>query len=311
MRQLTVGTRGSALALNQANRVVECLRHAHSAGTASRPLRVEMKIVKTKGDRILDVPLAKIGDKGLFVKELEEALLSGEVDFVVHSMKDVPTEMAAGLCIAAVPEREDASDALISNGPGLDELPTGARIGSSSLRRRAQLLNHRADLEILDLRGNLDTRLRKLDEGEYDAIILACAGLHRMGWADRITQKLSAEICLPAVGQGALAIQARSDDTETLSILRVLDDPATHAAVTAERALMRALEGGCQAPVGALARIEGGTMVTEGVVASLDGADLVRGRVAGPRDRPEELGIELAQALLHGGADRILAALRP
>lgn len=304
MTELTVGTRGSALALNQTNRIVERMKHAHPG------LQVRLEIIKTKGDRILDVPLAKIGDKGLFVKELEQALLAGEIDFVVHSMKDVPTEMPPGLCIAAVPGREDPADALVSNGPGLDDLPMGARIGSSSLRRRAQLHNRRADLEICDLRGNLDTRLRKLDEGEYDAIILACAGLHRMGWADRITEKLPLEVCLPAVGQGALAVQARWDDSATLALLGILDDLDTHAAVRAERAMMRALEGGCQVPIGALARIEAGMLVIEGVVASLDGADLVRGRLIGSPDRPEELGEELAQALLSGGADRILAGLR-
>ncbi len=304
MRKLTVGTRGSALALTQSNQIVECLRHAHAG------LEVEVQIIKTKGDKILDVPLAKIGDKGLFVKELEQALLAREVDFVVHSMKDVPTEMADGLCIAAVPERQDPSDALISNGLGLADLPTGARIGSSSLRRRAQLHNYRADLEILDVRGNLDTRLRKLDEGEYDAIILACAGLNRMGWSDRITEKLPPEISLPAVGQGALAIQARSDDAETLALLRVLDHPETHLAVRAERSLMKVLEGGCQVPIGALARMEDGMLVLDGVVASLDGSQVVRGKVIGPPDQPEELGLELADILLSAGADRILAELR-
>lgn len=303
MRKLTVGTRGSALALTQSNQIVERIRHAHPG------IDVGVQIIKTKGDKILDVPLAKIGDKGLFVKELEQALLAHEVDFVVHSMKDVPTEMAEGLCIAAVPEREDPSDALISKGLRLADLPTGARIGSSSLRRRAQLHNYRADLEILDVRGNLDTRLRKLDEGEYDAIILACAGLNRMGWADRITEKLPPEISLPAVGQGALAIQARSEDAETLALLRVLDHPETHLAVRAERSLMKVLEGGCQVPIGAIARIEDGMLVLDGVVASLDGANLVRGRVVGPPDKPEELGIELADVLLSAGADRILAEL--
>jgi hydroxymethylbilane synthase len=310
MMKLVVGTRGSGLALKQTNQNVERLRHAHMAGTEARPLHVEVRIIKTKGDKILDVPLAKIGDKGLFVKELEQALLAHEVDFVVHSMKDVPTEMPDGLLIAAVPEREDPSDALISNGLGLADLPTGARIGSSSLRRRAQLHNHRADLEICDIRGNLDTRLRKLYEGEYDAIILACAGLNRMGWSDRITEKLPPEMCLPAVGQGALAIQARRDDAETLALLSILDHPETHLAVDAERALMRTLEGGCQVPIGALARLEDGMLVLDGVVASLDGANLVRGRVVGPPDQPEELGIELAQVLLSAGADRILAELR-
>jgi len=310
MKFLTVGTRGSALALAQTNQVAERLRQLWEASPGGDPFTVEVQVIKTKGDRILDVPLAGIGDKGLFVKELEQALLSREVDFVVHSMKDLPTEMPDGLCIAAVPEREDPLDALVSGGAVLADLPPGARIGSSSLRRRAQILHHRPNLEILDIRGNLDTRLRKLDNGEYDAIVLACAGLNRMGWADRITEKLSPEICLPAVGQGALAIQARREDSETLSLLAVLDHPETHAAVRAERSLMKSLEGGCQVPIGALARLDSGALVLEGVVASLDGAKLVRGRVIDRPDQPDELGIELSQVLLSAGADRILADLR-
>lgn len=304
MNKVAVGTRGSTLALCQTNWVADRLRALHPG------LEIEIRIIKTKGDKILDVPLAKIGDKGLFVKELEHALLRGEIHFAVHSMKDVPTQVPGGLCIAAVPERVDPSDVLISNGPSLAELPGGARIGSSSLRRRAQLHNYRADLEILDLRGNLDTRLRKLDEGEYDAIVLAYAGLHRMGWADRITETLPLEICLPAVGQGALAIQARRGDAETLDLLAKLDHPESHAAVLAERSLMQALEGGCQVPVGASACVSNGTLKLAGVVASLDGAQLVRGNVEGDPEEPEELGRKLANALLAGGADEILEELR-
>ena len=302
MRKITVGTRGSALALCQTNWTVEQLKSRHPG------LEIEVTIIKTKGDRILDVPLAKIGDKGLFVKEIESALLNGEIDFAVHSLKDLPTEMTAGLCIAAVPEREDPSDALISNGVSLRDLPTGARIGSSSLRRAAQLLNFRADLKIYDLRGNLDTRLRKLDEGEYDAIILACAGLNRMGWADRITERLSFEICLPAVGQGALGIQARADDEEVLGILTVLEHPETRAAITAERSMMRVLEGGCQVPVGAVGYMKDDRLYLRGVVASLDGSRLIRGELSG--DNPDALGQELARDLLANGADKILSELR-
>ena len=304
MNKLTIGTRGSALALRQTDLVADSLRSLHPR------LEIEIRIIKTKGDKILDVPLAKIGDKGLFVKELESALLEKEIDVAVHSMKDLPTEMPVGLCIAAVPERVDPSDVLITNGPGLADLPGEARIGSSSLRRRAQLHNFRADLRISDLRGNLDTRLRKLDDGEFDGIILAYAGLHRMGWTDRITEKIPFEICLPAVGQGALGIQAREDDTDIFAILRALDHSESHIAVTAERSLMRLLEGGCQVPIGALASMKDGKLVLVGVVASIDGSRLVRGKVSGNPAEPEDLGRELAEVLLAAGADNILRELR-
>ena len=272
-------------------------------------LCVEVRVIKTKGDKILDLPLAKIGDKGLFVKELEAALLSGEIDFAVHSAKDLPTELPEGLCIAAIPERVDPSDVLISNGLGLADLPPGARIGSSSLRRRAQLHNFRADFDIRDLRGNLDTRLRKLDSGEFDAIVLAYAGLHRMGWADRITEKIPTEICLPAVGQGALAIEARKDN-ELIGVLQALDHSESRAAVMAERSLMRALEGGCQVPIGALGTVDGDRITLQAVVASLDGATLVRGEVSGSAAEPEALGQELAEILLAGGGKEILQNLQ-
>lgn len=304
MKKLIIGTRGSALALCQTNWTADSLRSSHPG------LEIDIRIIKTKGDKILDVPLAKIGDKGLFVKELESALLEKEIDVAVHSMKDLPTEMPVGLCIAAVPERVDPSDVLITNGSGLADLPGEARIGSSSLRRRAQLHNFRADLRISDLRGNLDTRLRKLDDGEFDGIILAYAGLHRMGWTDRITEKIPLEICLPAVGQGALGIQAREDDTDIFAILRALDHSESHIAVTAERSLMRLLEGGCQVPIGALASMKDGKLVLVGVVASIDGSRLVRGKVSGNPAEPEDLGRELAEVLLAAGADNILRELR-
>ena len=307
MRRLTASTRGSALALCQTNWAADRLKFLHP------DLEIEVRVVKTKGDKILDVPLAKIGDKGLFVKELEQALLRGEIDFAVHSMKDVPTQTPDGLCIAAVPERVDPSDAFVSARPRLADLPGGARVGTSSLRRRAQLQSYRPDLRILDLRGNLDTRLRKLDAGQYDAIVVACAGLYRMGWADRITEKLPLEICLPAVGQGALAIQARQDDSATLALLAKLDHADSRASVLAERSLMSALGGGCQIPVGALASVKDGPprrMTLAGVVASLDGARLVRAEVTGDPSKPEELGIGLANVLLARGADDILRELR-
>ena len=268
---------------------------------------VEVRVIKTKGDKILDVPLAKIGDKGLFVKELEAALLNGEIDFAVHSAKDLPTEVPDGLCIAAIPERVDPSDVLISSGLGLVDLPPGAKIGSSSLRRRAQLHNFRADLEICDLRGNLDTRLRKLETGEFDAIVLAYAGLYRMGWADRVTEKIPIDICLPAVGQGALAIEARKDD-EVVSILQGLDHADSRAAVTAERSLLRTLGGGCQVPIGALATVEDGKITLQGIVISIDGRSLVMGDASG--EDPESVGEKLARALLAGGAEKILEKIR-
>lgn len=298
MERLVVGSRGSALALKQTGLMVERLK-------SLRPgLEIEVRVIKTTGDKILHEPLTRIAGRGFFVAEIERALLRGQIDLAVHSMKDLPAEMTPGLCIAAIPEREDPSDALISRGPGLRDLPAGARIGTSSPRRRAQLLHFRPDLEVVDVRGNLDTRLRKLDEGLFDAIVLAYAGLHRMGWADRITEKIPPEICLPAVGQGALAIQAREDDREVNDLLSALDHAESRIAVTAERAFMHALGGGCQVPVGALGSIEGDKIVLNGVVAGLDGTTLVRGKVSG--DAPERLGTELAAVLLAGGAGEIL-----
>ena len=301
---MIVGSRGSALALRQTGLIVERLK-------SLRPgLEIEVRVIKTTGDKILHEPLTRIAGRGFFVAEIERALLRGQIDSAVHSMKDLPAEMTEGLCIAAIPEREDPSDALISRGPGLRDLPKGARIGTSSPRRQAQLLHFRPDLQIVDVRGNLDTRLRKLDEGLFDAIVLAYAGLHRMGWADRITEKIPPEICLPAVGQGALAIQAREDDREVNDLLAGLDHAESRIAVTAERAFMHALGGGCQVPVGALGSIEGDKLVLNGVVASLDGSTLVRGEVSGNPVEPSRLGDELAQVLLTAGAGEILDQVR-
>ena len=301
---MIVGSRGSALALKQTGLMVERLK-------SLRPgLEIEVRVIKTTGDKILHEPLTRIAGRGFFVAEIERALLRGQIDFAVHSMKDLPTEMTPGLCIAAIPEPEDPSDALISRGPGLRDLPAGARIGTSSPRRRAQLLHFRPDLQIVDVRGNLDTRLRKLDEGLFDAIVLAYAGLHRMGWADRITEKIPPEICLPAVGQGALAIQAREDDREVNDLLAGLDHAESRIAVTAERAFMHALGGGCQVPVGALGSIEGDKLVLNGVAAGLDGSTLVRGEVSGNPVEPSRLGDELAQVLLTAGAGEILDQVR-
>lgn len=301
--RLVAGTRGSVLALKQTHEVITALRQANPH------LDVDVAIIKTKGDKILDVSLARIGDKGLFVKELETAILRHEVDFAVHSMKDLPVEMPDGLCIAAVPARIDASDVLITNGPGLSDLPSHARIGTSSLRRQAQLHAYRSDLSISDLRGNLDTRLRKLDEGEFDGIVLAYAGLYRMGWTDRITEKLSSEVCLSAVGQGALAIQARVDDHRVLEILKTLDDENSRRAVMAERSFLKALGGGCQVPIGAFAHISEGTLVLQGVVANPDGRFLIRGEVKGDANDFSGIGRKLAEHLLINGAANVLGVV--
>ena len=303
MNEIVIGSRGSALALVQANWVAEEIkRHNPSIST-----RVE--VIKTTGDKILDVPLAKIGSKGLFVKEIETALLEARVDLAVHSMKDLPTEIPEGLCIAAVPARVEQCDVLVSAHAGLAGLPTGAKVGSSSLRRRAQLKASRPDLNIVDLRGNLDTRLKKLDSGEYDAIILACAGLRRLGLAARITEKLPFDVCLPAVGQGALAIEARSGDSRVLEILRPLDDSDSRTCVEAERAMLAALGGGCQTPIGAAATIDGQGLHLVGLVSNPEGKVILRREARGLAQDPESLGKLVAQSLLKAGADEILRAV--
>lgn len=301
---MVLGTRGSRLALWQANHVADRLRE----GTA---LDVEIRTIKTKGDRILDAPLAKIGDKGLFVKEIESALVDGDIDLAVHSLKDMPTVIPEGLTLGAFLEREDPRDALISRGNvALADLPEGSTIGTSSLRRRAQLLKYRPDFNLVDVRGNLDTRVRKVEEGQFDAIILASAGLKRLGWAHRITEKISPDVSLSAVGQGAIVVEIREDDEFMISSMKLLDHDETRAAVLAERVVMRRLEGGCQIPIGALGRIEGDKLVLDGMVASLDGSNLVRDRITGDPSKPEELGLALAELLLDLGADEILAEVR-
>ncbi|MBI4553223.1 MAG: hydroxymethylbilane synthase [Candidatus Latescibacteria bacterium] len=290
---LIIGTRGSQLALAQTRMV------AHDLQAANPGLTVETRTLTTTGDRITDAPLASFGGEGVFVKELERALLSGEIDLAVHSLKDLPTTVPDGLVIAAVPERADVRDALLAKQPGgLAVLPDGARIGTSSPRRRAQLLSHRPDLQITNLRGNLDTRLRKLTETDLDAIVLAAAGLDRLGWSDRITERLSCEICLPAVSQGALAVETRRDDDAIIAAVSRLNHEPTVTAVTAERAFLRALGGGCQVPVGAWARFEGPTLRLDGMIAHSDGVWLVRDAVAGRPDEAEELGSRLAAMLL-------------
>ncbi|BCU81227.1 porphobilinogen deaminase [Polycladomyces abyssicola] len=303
MRTVVVGTRKSALALTQTGWVMDRLREANSRWE----LRQE-KIV-TKGDRILDVTLSKIGGKGLFVKEIEQALLDGRIDIAVHSMKDMPGEIPDGLVIGAVTRREDPRDCLITrSGQSLEELPSGARIGTSSLRRQAQILAYRPDVTVEPVRGNLDTRLRKMQEGQFDGILLAVAGLSRMGWQDRVTQALSTDIMVPAVGQGALAIQCRADDTEVLEGLKKINDPETERAVRAERAFLHAFEGGCHLPVGAYAEETGGLIRLIGMVAHPDGQKVLRGTVEGTE--PEQVGRTLAQQLLEKGAGELLSALR-
>lgn len=300
-KEIIIGTRGSLLAITQATWVKRELEKNFNG------LQVNLKKIKTSGDKILDVPLAKVGGKGLFVKEIEDALLRREINIAVHSMKDLPADIPGGLKIAAVTVREDPSDVLISReGKRLLDLPLGARIGTSSLRRVCQLLHFRPDFKILQLRGNLDTRLKKLDKGEVDAIILAAAGVKRMGWEARITEYITHDISLPATGQGALGIETRADDVSVDSRVAKLNHPETHRCVMAERAFLGKLQGGCQVPIAALARIEGGMLVIDGLVGSLDGKRLIRDRISGDRVEYKKLGLMLAERLLSLGADRIL-----
>ena len=298
-RHLIIGTRQSKLALWQANYIAgELSRHYPDCA-------VELVKIVTSGDRILDVPLAKIGGKGLFTKEIEQAMLDKKIDLAVHSLKDMPTELPEGLTLAAITERAHAGDAFVSGKcASLAELPAGAVVGTSSLRRRAQLLRVRPDLTIVDLRGNLDTRLAKLDRGEVDAIVLAVAGLVRLGWGERVTEILSPEDCLPAVGQGALAIEARADDAETLAMLSVLNDEKTRMAVTAERAFLGVMGGGCQVPVGVHAvMVDDETVKLKAIIASLDGKTTVEGCEEGPAAQAAVIGEKLAdRLLLEGGA---------
>ncbi len=300
-QRITVGTRSSKLALWQADFVIDCLRERYPG------LTVGKKLMTTKGDRILDAPLAKIGGKGLFTKELETEMLAGGIDLAVHSLKDMPTEAPAGLVIAAITKRFDPGDAVVSpRYKTLAALPAGARVGTSSLRRRAQLLAARPDLTLVDLRGNVNTRLKKLDDGEYDAIVLAVAGLRRLGFGDRITEVLPRSLCLPAVGQGALAIETRADDDEVRQMLAFLNDEETARCAAAERAFLTVVEGGCQVPVGVYAAPEQGRLVVEAVIASLDGQRRFRDRAEGDFSDAEALGRALAERLLAAGGIDIL-----
>jgi hydroxymethylbilane synthase len=298
---LILGTRGSKLAVHQSQWVQTRLQELAPG------LTISLTRIQTSGDKILDVPLATIGGKGLFVKEIEDALLSREIDLAVHSMKDVPTALPEGLEILCVPPREDPRDALIAyDACGLDQLKPGARIGTSSLRRQAQLLHYRPDFIIEMLRGNLDTRLRKLHGGQFDAIVLAAAGLRRLAWEQEITEYLPVDVSLPAIAQGALGIEARSDDTFVRELLARFEHPATRITVTAERALLHRLEGGCQVPIAAHAVLEGDTLRLDGLVASVDGRRIVRHQITGVAAEGFQLGTTLAERLLADGGDVIL-----
>jgi hydroxymethylbilane synthase len=298
---LRIGTRGSKLALVQSEWVKKEVQARHPE------VQVELVKIKTKGDKILDTPLSKVGGKGLFVKEIEEALLKKDVDLAVHSMKDVPAELQSGLKLSVYPKREDPRDAFVSRHfRAVKDLPQGASVGTSSLRRAAQLLHMRPDLHIVPLRGNVDTRLRKLDSGDLQAIVLATAGLNRLGLSDRITAPLSPEAVLPAIGQGVLGMELRADDEKTRNLISFLNDPETELAARAERAFLKELEGGCQVPLAGYARVEKDRIVLDGMVAELDGSVILRQQRAGGKDEPEDLGIALAKQLIAAGADRIL-----
>ena len=268
----------------------------------------EIVIIKTTGDKLAQSPFLQIGGQGVFIKELEEALLDEQIDFAVHSVKDIPTDVPSRLCFPVICSREDARDCLVyTKGESLSALRHGARVGTSSLRRRSQILHARPDLDVRDLRGNVDTRLRKVESGEYDAILLAKAGLDRLGWSNRISEVLSPGVCMPAVGQGALGVQARLKDTELSDALAPIDDFETRQSIVAERALLGALEGGCQVPLGAWARFERGELVLDAVVCSPDGVQCVRQRATSAPDQARDLGLRVAQLLAESGAREILA----
>jgi hydroxymethylbilane synthase len=300
VRHLRIGTRGSLLAKWQAEFVRKRL-------FASGGVEAEIVIIKTSGDKLASAPLSQIGGKGIFVKELEDALLEESIDVAVHSVKDIPTEIPSRLQFPAVFPREDVRDCLISaSGATLANLRQGARIGTGSLRRQSQLRHLRPDLDVRDLRGNVDTRLRKAQSGEYDAILLAKAGLDRLGWSDRITETFAPDVFLPAVGQGAIAAECRLSDTEAAEVLGTLDDAESRSAIIAERALLSALQGGCQVPLGAWARTERGEFVLEACVCSVDGSQYVRQRATATPDQAAALGERVARLLWESGAQSIL-----
>jgi hydroxymethylbilane synthase len=301
---LRIGTRQSPLALQQTHEVIALLKRAWPT------VHVEVVGFRTTGDRIQDVPLTQIGAKGLFVTEIEEALLEGRIDWAVHSVKDLPSQLPTGLCLGVVAARQDPRDALVARrGLTLATLPEGAVIGTSSLRRRAQLLHWRPDLRIVPLRGNLDTRLRKLEAGNLDGIVVAAAGLLRMGWAGRISELIPPELCLPAVGQGALGVEMRRDDAAAQALFAPLGAPATQAAITAERCFLAHLQGSCQVPIAALATVDGEDLRLRGMIGSVDGCTVLRGERRGALATPERVGAALAEDLLQGGGDALLRGL--
>lgn len=305
MSKLRLGTRGSKLALWQAHHVANLLQQVVPG------LEVEIEVIKTKGDKILDVSLSRIGDKGLFTKEIELALLDNKVDLAVHSMKDLPSVLEPGLCLGAVLCRENPHDVLLSlQGISMAALPQGARVGTSSLRRIAQIRAKRPDIKIVELRGNVDTRIQKMQREGLDAIVLAYAGVKRLGYEPLITEVIPCEVLLPAVGQGALGVEIRSGDGDTARLVELINHEPTRMAVLAERAFLRILEGGCQVPVGALSEVESGQIQLTGLVASLDGTMIFRDTIAGRLDEAEELGQSLAVKLLTQGAEQVLAEIR-
>lgn len=300
--KLIIATRRSKLALWQA----EWIKGQLEALDPS--LDIELNKIKTTGDKILDVPLAQVGGKGLFVKEIEEAMLRGEADLAVHSMKDVPTELPGRLHLSTITKREDPRDAFIAREgiKSFNDMPQGANVGTSSLRRICQMLNKRPDLKITQLRGNVDTRIRKLEEGEFDAIILATAGVKRLGYEDKITEKIPVDVSLPAIGQGAVGIECRKDDEFTNKLLEPLNHFETSVCVRSERAFLKKLEGGCQVPIAAYAQLKGGEVSIEGLVGSIDGKILLKDSIQGKPEDAESLGTELAENLLSKGAKKIL-----
>lgn len=302
--KLIIGSRGSKLAMWQTNHIAAELRSKFG-------LEIEIVRIKTQGDKILDSPLSRIGDKGLFVKEIENALLAGEIDLAVHSMKDVPTALPAGLVIKAMTVRADPRDVLISRDHvPLAKLPQGATIGTSSLRRQSQLLALRPDFKMADVRGNLDTRLGKMSGGEFDAMILAAAGIDRLGYGEVITERIPAELMVSAVGQGSIGIEVRKDDAGTVAYVSALSDPDTFACITAERALLAELEGGCQVPIGAIAKVEDGVLDLTAIVGALDGSVVFRDGLSGAAEDADGIGRRLARKLADAGADEVLAAIR-
>ena len=299
-KQLRIGTRASQLALWQANWVKSELEKKYPG------MEVTLTKIKTIGDKILDVPLAQVGGKGLFVKEIEEAMLRGEIDIAVHSMKDVPTEFPEGLGLHCITEREDPRDAVISRKTKFTDLPQGARIGTSALRRQAQLLKVRPDLQMVIIRGNVETRIRKLDEDNLDAVILAAAGLKRLGFTEKVAEYLDTDLSIPAIGQGALGIECRLDDETIKQTIDFFNHPDTAWAVRAERALLKRCEGGCQVPIAAHGTVSGDQLRLTGFIAAVDGSRSVRGEIYGPVSECEQLGIKLADQLLADGGKTIL-----